>query len=270
MSSIQASPPREPAFSAPAVVVLLIAVLFAVHALRLYAIPDDIEFLLAYSFIPARLSLALDPDGFARHFRAAMPSLAGGEGARILALAAHLVREDAARWWTLATYAGLHGSWTHLLVNSVWLLAFATPVARRLGPIRTILLYLITAIGGSLLHWGLHTYDVTPMVGASAIASGVMGAACRFMFHPLANSAFAESMREPPVQGLPALLANRRAMLFVAIWTISNLAFGLLAQPLGITDGGIAWEAHIGGFVAGFLLMPFLDRIANHRQAASM
>lgn len=260
MASPELNPPREPAFSAPAIVLLLIALLFAVHATRIYLIEDDIAFLLDYSFIPARLSLWLDPQAFADHIREAMRTLSGAEGTRTLALAAHLLREDELRWWTLVTYAGLHGSWTHLIVNSIWLLAFATPVARKLGPIASTLLYLMTALGGALLHWALHGHDVTPMVGASAIASGVMGAASRFMFHASSSPGFTDVGGQLPVQSIRDLVHNQRAVLFVAIWMISNVLFGLLAQPLGISDGGIAWEAHIGGFLAGFLLMPLFDK----------
>lgn len=265
MSSFDAIPRREPAFSAPAIVLLLIAVLVAVHAVRTYVLEDDIRILLDYSFIPARLSLWYDAEALAAHLRRTMASLSGEDGARTMALAAHLFREDAVRWWTLVSYAGLHGSWTHVLVNSVWLLAFATPVARRVGPFATVVLYIATAAGGALLHWGLHPYDVTPMVGASAIASGVMGAASRFMFHSSAVVAFGDGGAQAKVQGLREIVRNRRAMLFIGIWMISNILFGVLAKPLGIADGGIAWEAHIGGFVAGFLLMPILARAANGR-----
>lgn len=269
MSFPDRNAPREPAFSAPANVLLLIALLFAVHAIRVYLVEDDVTLILDYSFIPARLSLWLDPQAFTDHIREAVRALSREEGARTLALAAHLIREDTMRWWTLVTYAGLHGSWTHLIVNAVWLLAFATPVARRLGPAAAILLYFMTALGGALLHWGLHGYDVTPMVGASAIASGVMGAASRFMFQPIASPAFAGAVRQPPVQSLIDLARNRRAVLFILIWMASNALFGLLAQPLGISDGGIAWEAHIGGFVAGFLLMPMLEKMSGAASASS-
>lgn len=263
------NPRREPAFSAPAIVLLLIALLFAVHALRVYLVDDEVQFLLDYSFIPARLSLWFDPQGFADHIRQTVPTLAGAEGARTMALATHLVREDTVRWWTLVTYAGLHGSWTHLIVNSIWLLAFATPVARKLGTVGSILLYVLTAMGGALLHWWLHEYDVTPMVGASAIASGVMGAASRFMFSPYAFAGDADVGQQPAVQSLRALSGNRRAVLFIAIWMVSNIVFGVLAKPLGIADGGVAWEAHIGGFLAGFLLIPLLDKAFNASRAVA-
>ncbi len=65
-------------------------------------------------------------------------------------------------------------------------------------------------------------------------------------------------MRQPAL-GLSEALRDRRVIQFAAIWFVINLAVGLLAGPLGVSDLSVAWEAHIGGFVAGFLLFPLFD-----------
>jgi membrane associated rhomboid family serine protease len=55
------------------------------------------------------------------------------------------------------------------------------------------------------------------------------------------------------------MLTDRRVLLFLAVWFGTNYLFAVLARPLGITDASIAWEAHIGGFLVGLLLFPWLD-----------
>ena len=59
---------------------------------------------------------------------------------------------------------------------------------------------------------------------------------------------------------LAALFRNSQAALFVGIWFVTNLLFGLVAAPLLVMDASIAWEAHVGGFVVGLILFPLVDR----------
>ena len=62
-----------------------------------------------------------------------------------------------------------------------------------------------------------------------------------------------------PVETIPELLRNRTAVSFLAIWLLTNLLFGLVSVPLVGENAAIAWDAHLGGFIAGFLLFPLLD-----------
>jgi membrane associated rhomboid family serine protease len=102
---------------------------------------------------------------------------------------------------------------------------------------------------------------VSPLIGASAGVSALMAAAARFVFMPAYGRFWNRSdlVGPAPVQSIAELLRNRRAALFLAIWFATNLLFGLLATPLGVVEASIAWEAHLGGFIAGFLLFPWLD-----------
>lgn len=147
----------EPIFNVPAVVTATIAVLVLVHAVRTFVLDpeQDVEVLLLFSFIPARYDMTLLTQG-------AVP---GGLGAEI---------------WTFVSYALLHGSWTHLALNSVWLLAFGTPVARRFGALRCIAFFAVTAAAGAAMHLATHANAFVPMIGASASISGFMAAAMRF------------------------------------------------------------------------------------------
>ena len=99
---------REPIFNVPAIIVLLIGSFVVIHVLREDLLPDldRTYFDLMFAFIPARYDSTLVQDGV----------LPGGFGAEI---------------WTFVTYAFIHGSWTHLIVNSVWLLPFGSAIARR-------------------------------------------------------------------------------------------------------------------------------------------
>ena len=104
------------------------------------------------------------------------------------------------------------------------------------------------------------------MVGASAAVSGAMAAACRFIFQPGAplGDGFGFGAGDghdytQPATPIARVLTDRRAMPFILLWFAVNFLFGIGAQPLGISDNPVAWEAHIGGFVAGLLLFGLFD-----------
>jgi membrane associated rhomboid family serine protease len=145
---------RQPMFNIPTVVVATVGVLFLIHLIRTYALPpaDDQWVVLAFAFIPARVTEATSLAGV----------LPGG---------------DAARVWSFLTYAFLHGSWSHVGFNSLWLVAFGSPLAWRFGAGRFLLFSAAGAIGGALAQLGLHPGEVTPMVGASAAISAHMAPA---------------------------------------------------------------------------------------------
>jgi membrane associated rhomboid family serine protease len=93
-----------------------------------------------------------------------------------------------------------------------------------------------------------------------------MGAAARFVFQPgaLFRPAYGEDAPPdsfvPPLASLPEMLANRQTLAFVGFWFASNLLIGVGGQRLGFSHAPVAWEAHIGGFLAGMLLAPLFDQ----------
>lgn len=109
-----------------------------------------------------------------------------------------------------------------------------------------------TALGGAGAQWLSDPVAVQPMIGASAIVSGFMAAAATFIF---AGSDRRTGAAEPGW----GFLTNRNVLVFLAVWFAVNIAFGLLATPLGLTEGSIAWQAHIGGLAVGLALFPMLD-----------
>jgi membrane associated rhomboid family serine protease len=234
--------PSEPIFNVPTVVSALLAVLLAIHAIREWAItPEfDNELLWLFAFVPSRYDSAVLGTG-------AFP---GGLAADV---------------WTFITYAFLHGSWTHLGLNAVWLLAFGTPVARRFGPTRFILFFAVTAAGGALAHLAVYSGERVPMIGASAAISGFMAAAIRFAFQRGGPLRFIGRDRDDayrvPALPLRAVLRDGRVLIFLAVWFGLNLLFGLGSIGLDGGDQAIAWQAHIGGFLAGLLAFPLFDPI---------
>jgi len=232
------NPPRERIFNVPVAVLVTTAALVIVHLLlALLSEPEWNEALLVFAFIPARYdSLFLSTE----------PWWIGWGPA----------------FWTFITYAFIHGNFLHLIFNLVWLLAFGTPVARRFGSLRFAIFFLAAAVAGAAFHFVLHFEESYPVIGASAAISGMMGAAIRFVFQrggPLS----ALRGEEPGTYRVPALplreiLRDPRVLVFLLMWFGLNFLFGKFSAVL---PGGenIAWEAHIGGFLAGLVGFDLFD-----------
>ncbi len=230
---------REPVFNVPVAVLAAIAGLVAVQAVMSWVTgPVYEELLLSFAFSPARYAAPLDLSG------QAWP---GGEPAKL---------------WSFFSYALLHGGWAHLAVNCLWMLAFGTVVARRLGSLRFFGLSLLAAAGGAGVYMVANWGSLALLVGASGAVSGQMGAAVRLMFAmpgQLADSMRVDLNRVRPLT-LGQTLTNSKAMGFIAIWLVINVAFGLTGIGAGDTISHIAWEAHIGGFLAGLFGFSFFER----------
>ncbi len=230
-----AQPDRhQPVFNLPRIVVVFAAVLVAVHAIRVWVLSDDqnLWLILSAAFLPARY----------------------GAGAETLPVAA-------AAWWSPVTYAFIHGDWSHLFINLLWMAAFGAAVARRLGAARFVALSAVCAIAGAGLHLVFHFGEPIPVIGASAVVSGLMACAARFAFTP-GRAAIADNVHRP-VLSLVDSFANRSFLVFVGIWFALNFLFGSGVVPVGFDragEAGIAWQAHIGGFLAGLVLFSWFDR----------
>ena len=146
-------------------------------------------------------------------------------------------------WWiTILTGMFLHGGWLHLLGNMLYLWIFGDQIEDRLGKVRFILFYLGCGTAAALAHWSLDPQSVIPMVGASGAIAGVLGAyllAC------------------------PGNRVRVLVFLFIIITVIPVPAFVVLLgwfalQLIGVgaPSSGVAYGAHVGGFVAGMVLYP--------------
>jgi membrane associated rhomboid family serine protease len=264
--------PREPIFNLPAVVIVSLAILVAIHGLRDFFLSDEVNFeiLINWAVIPARWAEAYGGVP-ADEILNAVSSGRTGEPSLPLELAQYVLGQQAGHPLSGLTYAFLHGSWTHVLVNGVWLAAFGTPVARRCGALRFLLLAAASALAGAVFYTIVHPLQVIPLIGASAAVSGMMAAAAWFMFSPpswMLEGRISEP-HERQRESLVGLFTNRQVLLFLGVWLVINYFSAVLAQPLGVTDASIAWEAHIGGFLAGLLVFPLIDPLPPKARRAS-
>lgn len=178
--------------------------------------------------------------------------------------------------WSFLTYSLLHADLNHIIFNALWLLPFGSAVARRFGAVRFYLFLAVTAVAGSVAHLVTHQHEVAPMIGASAAVSGAMAAAIRFAFGRGSFLAFgrrsdAEAAALVPAQPLSLALRNPRVLAFLGIWFGINIVFGIGSIAVGAPAQSIAWQAHIGGFLAGLVLFSMFDpvprRAADAREA---
>jgi len=210
--------------NAPPAVLILIAILLAIHlALSLAGENWQIWSLAVFAFNPLRWL----PDTTILMIRGS-------------------------QYWSFVTYAFLHADWVHVGVNCLWLLVFGTPVARLGGTLRFLAVSAAGAIGGAvatlILHWG----QGVNLVGASGAVSGLLAASVPILYG-------GSSPRRYLSPG--DLVRSRSALFFMAIWLAITLISGSADMTAGAFEGlQIAWEAHIGGFVAGlvafYLVMP--------------
>ena len=168
----------------------------------------------------------------------------------------------------LLAHIFVHASLAHIGFNLLWLLAFGTPVARRMGADNAsqalpalaassifLSFYLLSGVAGALLFIAAHADEYTLMVGASGAVSGLLGGLVRFAFNQT-------SILGPEHTRLSSLSSRS-----VIVWTGFMLATNnpLTAQFMGAMAGGtqIAWEAHLGGYFFGLLTYPFFERAAR-------
>lgn len=223
------TPKHEPVFFLPSVVIFFLAVCVGLYLLQTYALSAQANNLVTLygAFIPLRY----DVSG---------PAF------------------DLAFLTTPITYSLLHASFAHVAINMVWLAAFGAPLAQRIRTVRFVMFWIATSMGAAALHYMLHMTSAVPLVGASGAISGMMGAAARFAFKTDGQDGPRAFVGRP--LSFFQSMTNRTVVTFVAVWMVVNLISGL--GYLMPTDGssGIAWEAHIGGFLVGYFCLKFFDR----------
>lgn len=230
---------HQPIFLLPKAVTILAMMLIVIHGAFEFALDHSgqLQFWLWFGLIPARL---VDP------------TIAGG----MLPLI-----------WTPITHALLHGSWTHLFLNVVWLAIFGTPVARRYGAFWFYVVFFVGAIGGAAFFIMLQIDQSNVLIGASGGVAALTGAAMRFVFQPV------EAVRDPKsgetivlgrkLASMVEVFTNSRSRAFTLFWIGFNLAIPVYGAFVGSEGPNIAWQAHIGGFVVGFLLPSLIERAKN-------
>jgi membrane associated rhomboid family serine protease len=158
----------------------------------------------------------------------------------------------------------LHGSWFHLLGNMWFLYVFGDNVEDAMGHLRFAVFYLATGLAAAAAQILASPGSALPMVGASGAISGVMGA--YIVLYPLVR------VHTLVFLGILITRVALPAYLMLGYWFLIQLVGGLPSVG-GNAPGGVAFWAHVGGFVAGALLIPFFkDRalLARHRRRADL
>jgi membrane associated rhomboid family serine protease len=149
-------------------------------------------------------------------------------------------------WTTLLTSMFLHGGWGHLFGNMLFLWVFGDNIEHRIGHLRFLLFYLATGITAGLAHIFFNSNSYVPTVGASGAISGVLGGYLLLFPH---NRVYV--LTWGGVAAVPALL-------MLGLWIFIQFINGVGSIANTPETGGVAYIAHIGGFIAGLVLAPIL------------
>ncbi len=158
--------------------------------------------------------------------------------------------DDPHQYLTLFTSMFMHSGWAHLLSNMLALSIFGDNVEDRMGSLRFLIFYILSGAAAALAHIFFNSFSIIPTVGASGAISGILAA--YFIFFP-----HSRVITLLPFFFLPWFV-EIPALFYLGFWFLSQLMNGMFTVISGVQAlGGVAWWAHVGGFVAGLILAPF-------------
>jgi len=232
---------REPIFNIPPMVLALLVLMLAVMGYRLLLDePADTTFVLALALIPARLT------GYAAE-------LPGG---------------FTAVYTQFITHMFVHADALHLAFNGAGLLAFASALEKRIGAVRLLLFFLVCGLAGAGAFVALNSGILAPMIGASGAIAGLMGGVMRYFFSAMDISGGLRRLnhapRSIPLKSLSVAVRDRRLQVVTASFIAMNMAAMVGFGDFNATNA-IAWEAHVGGYLAGLFLFGFFDIAPHHK-----
>ncbi len=190
------------------------------------------EFIYRYAMVPARISAALGAGGPHR---------------------GRIAESGAAAMLTLLTSIFLHGGVMHIAGNMLYLFIFGAAVEEAIGHARYLGFYLTAGIAAALATVAIAPHSDVPVIGASGAIAGVLGA--YFVLYPRAKVS----------TGIPMVATyDIPAVIYLFIWFA--LQIWSASADISQSGGGVAWWAHIGGFLFGMALGPMLTRAAPRRR----
>ena len=213
-----------PSKNVPMVNNLLIALNVVVFIVQLMQGPAVNRFIFTYGLVPARYMI----DGYAEYYDISF-------------------FQQVMSW---LSFMFLHGGFLHILGNMWSLYIFGDNVEDHLGPLRYLAFYLLCGVASGLSHLVLNAQSEAPTIGASGAIAGVMGA--YFLLHPKSKI-----LTLIPIFFIPWFV-EVPAFFFLGVWFVMQF---LSATASGGTAGGIAWWAHIGGFLFGMLFLKLFDAL---------
>jgi membrane associated rhomboid family serine protease len=213
-----------PSYNYPVVTLSLIGINVVVYLLEMAQGPDLGRFLHLYGLVPARYTV----DRLAGYYT--LPQ----------------------QIFSFFTFMFLHGGFWHLLGNMWSLYIFGDNVEDHLGHIRYLVFYLLSGLASGLSHLLLNLDSTVATIGASGAIAGVMGA--YFLLHPNAKI-----LTLIPIFFIPWFI-EIPAYVFLGFWFVLQFINAAGSQA---ASGGVAWWAHIGGFVFGMLFLKALGRLPS-------
>jgi membrane associated rhomboid family serine protease len=213
-----------PSRNVPVVNNLLIGLNVVVFVLEMAQGPAMDRFIYTYGLVPGRYTL----DRLAVHFT---------------------FFQQVFSWFS---FMFLHGGFLHLLGNMWFLYIFGDNVEDRLGPLRYLVFYFCCGLASGVSHFLLSAHSTAPVIGASGAVAGVMGA--YFLLHPTSKI-----LTLVPIIIIPLFL-EIPAYFFLGLWFV--LQFLNAAAGSGAA-GGIAWWAHVGGFLSGMIFLKLFSALPN-------
>jgi len=207
---------------------ILIVVNFAVFGWQLHLARESGPTLIRYAMVPARIT------HMSAHVYVGTQRPGGGFWAPL----------------TLVTSLFLHAGWLHILGNMLYLFIFGPAVEERMGHLRFLCFYLAAGIAAGVAMIAMGPESRVPVIGASGAIAGVLGA--YFILYPGGRI-----LTLVPFVILIQLI-EIPALLYLLVWFAIQLYSGLVAGANGPFVGGVAWWAHVGGFLFGMSLGPLL------------
>jgi membrane associated rhomboid family serine protease len=213
-----------PSKNIPVINNALIGINVVVFIIQMMQGPALDRFIFFYGLVPARYTV----EAVAQHFTFSQQVLS---------------------WFT---FMFLHGGYLHILSNMWFLYIFGDNVEDRLGPLRYIAFYLMCGVASGISHFALNAHSPVPTIGASGAVAGVMGA--YFLLHPTSRI-----LTLIPILIFP-LFIQIPAFIFLGMWFLLQFIQATAAAGTGV-EAGVAWWAHIGGFVFGMLFLKLFDAL---------
>ena len=210
---------------------------------------------LKYGFIPARIEQLRTDEPIVVRLGEDKQQRIGLTGLEELPPPVRLEPNDGEIYRSLITCMFLHGGWMHLIGNMWFLFIFGNNIEDRLGHVVFLLFYLLGGLAATGAHWAMYSASTTPVIGASGAVSAVLGAyAVTYPFARVHTLIFLVIF--VTVVDLPALAV-------LGFWFLGQL-LSFAGEMQMKSNGGVAFLAHIGGFVAGAIAMPILNAIIPH------
>jgi len=183
--------------------------------------------------------------------------LSGADVLPLTLVPARFISDPAGNAATILTAMFLHGGWLHLLGNMLYLWIFGDNVEDRLGHGRYLFLYLAGGVAAAFAQVAIAPDSRIPMLGASGAIAAVLGA--YIVLYPRASV----YTWVPIFFGIIPI----PAMVWLGLWFVLQLLSGVVSLGAA-SSGGVAFFAHVGGFIAGVVLVKLLDRGPRWRPGA--